>query len=41
MGIGVTFVNKHCCVNDLSLSKAEEGPSLLKRSYELKLEVLE
>ena len=42
MAIGVTFLNNHCFVNDLKPSKLEKGvPSLLKRSVELKLEILE
>lgn len=41
MAIGVTFLNKHCFVNDLKPSKVEKGPQLLKRSIELKMEVQE
>ena len=41
MAIGVTFLNKHCFVNDLKKSKMEEGPQLLRRSVELKMEILE
>jgi len=39
MAIGVTFLNKHCFVTDLKPLK-DEGPSLVKRSIELKLEIL-
>ena len=41
LAIGVTFLNKHCFVNDLKPSKSEKGPSLLKRSVEIKLEIME
>ena len=40
MAIGVTFLNKHCFVTDLKPLK-DEGPTLIKRSIELKLEVLQ
>lgn len=41
LALGVTFLNDHCFVNDLKQTKLEKGPELLKRSVELKLEILE
>lgn len=41
MALGVTFLNKHCFVSDMKKSKVEEGPTLLSRSHEIRLEVLE
>lgn len=40
MAIGVTLLNKHCYVTDLKPLK-DEGPTLVKRTVEIKLEVLE
>ena len=39
--LGITFLNKHCLVADLAGStQAGEQEPLLKRTYELKLEIL-
>lgn len=40
MAIGITMLNKYCNVTDLKPLK-DEGPTLVKRSVEIKLEVLE
>ena len=40
MAIGVTFHNAHCQVTDLKPIKSE-GNTLVKRSVEMKLEILE
>ena len=40
--IGVSFLNKHCLITDLAgNSMADEQEPLIKRSYELKLEILQ
>ena len=40
--LGVTFLNKHCLVVDLAgSSQADEQEPLLKRTFELKLQILQ
>ena len=40
--IGVSFLNKHCLITDLAGNPlTEDQEPLLKRSYELKLEILQ
>ena len=37
----MVFLNKYCFVNDMKPSKLDQGPSLLKRTEELRLEILQ
>ena len=41
VALGVVFLNKHCFVHDLKPSKLEHGPTLLRRSVEVRLQILE
>ena len=41
MALGVTFLNKHCFVNDMKKTRLDSGATLLSRSHEIRLEVLQ